>query len=376
MIIGLMSGTSLDGLDIALCKITGSGLNTKVEVVHFETAEYDVNFKDDLRSIFSRKQVDLERVTLLNAKVGNLHAELINVFLEKHGIAKDDVDCIASHGQTIYHAPRRLHQLEGYPNATLQIGDADHIAMKTGIVTIADFRQKHIAAGGEGAPLALYGDYILFSSPVENRVLLNIGGISNFTYLPKSGGPGKAVCTDAGPGNTIIDALCKKYFNTAFDKDGHISRKGEVSLSLLEKLLENRFFKEAFPKTTGPELFNLPFLREYLERANLDLVPADLISTATQFTADSISLAINSVLGNTDFTLYVSGGGAKNSHLVESIGAKLPQCQIKNMQSLGVSADAKEAVLFAVLANETICGSAVRTKAGPAVMMGKISLPG
>ena len=155
LIIGLMSGTSLDGLDIALCKISGSGLNTKAEVLHFETADYDEEFKNDVRGVFSKKLVDLEKVTLLNARIGIIHASLINEFLRKHSISADEVDCIASHGQTIYHAPKHLHQLQNYPNATLQIGDADHIAVNTGIVTLSDFRQKHIAAGGEGAPLAL-----------------------------------------------------------------------------------------------------------------------------------------------------------------------------------------------------------------------------
>ncbi|MBC7913233.1 MAG: anhydro-N-acetylmuramic acid kinase [Pyrinomonadaceae bacterium] len=371
IIIGLMSGTSLDGLDIALCKISGSGLQTRVEVLEFETAPYAEEFKDDLRSIFSKKQVDLERVTVLNAKIGNLHAELINEFLRKYTISNLEIDCIASHGQTIYHAPQRLHQLAGYPNATLQIGDSDHIAVKTGIPVLSDFRQKHVAAGGEGAPLALYGDYILFSSKVENRILLNIGGISNFTWLPKTGSEGKIVCTDVGPGNTLIDALCKKHLNIPYDSNGDLARRGTVNPMLLNKMLSHAFFSESLPKTTGPELFNLEFMEKALD-ANDDI--ENLISTATQLTVNAIAIAIKNVVMDAPFAIYVSGGGAKNAFLLEKLSEKFPDNLIIKTEELGIDADAKEAVLFALLANETLCGSALDTHAGPVVMMGKVSL--
>ena len=173
-IIGLMSGTSLDGLDIALCKISGSGLNTQLTIEKFETISYTEEIKNDIRGIFSRQQIDLQKLTLLNAKIGQLHAGLVLSALKQWEVHPEDIDCIASHGQTVYHAPKRLHKLENYPNATLQIGDGDHIAVNTGIITLSDFRQKNVAVGGEGAPLAVYGDYILFSSKDENRILLNI----------------------------------------------------------------------------------------------------------------------------------------------------------------------------------------------------------
>ncbi|MGV3510212.1 MAG: anhydro-N-acetylmuramic acid kinase [Sphingobacteriaceae bacterium] len=376
LIIGLMSGTSLDGLDIALCKISGSGLNTKAEVLHFETADYDEEFKNDVRGVFSKKLVDLEKVTLLNARIGIIHASLINEFLRKHSISADEVDCIASHGQTIYHAPKRLHQLQNYPNATLQIGDADHIAVNTGIVTLSDFRQKHIAAGGEGAPLALYGDYILFSSEKENRILLNMGGISNFTYLPKPQSSGKVMCTDCGPGNTLIDALCQKYFNIPFDKDGNIARKGKVNAELLNRMLKHPFFEESLPKTTGPELFNINFMEQAASDAGLnDLSPTDLVSTATELTVEAIYKSLKETVTDTEFTMYASGGGANNPYLMERIAAKFEGNEIKQMQELGINGDAKEAVLFALLANETLCGSSLTIDTGRAVTMGKISLP-
>jgi anhydro-N-acetylmuramic acid kinase len=269
-----------------------------------------------------------------------------------------------------------LHKFDGYPNATLQIGDADHIAVKTGIPVISDFRQKHIAAGGEGAPLALYGDRILFSSDTENRVLLNIGGISNFTFLPNTGTEGTIVSTDAGPGNTLIDALCKKYFNVAYDKNGDIARRGKLNEPLLNQMLQHPFFKEALPKTTGPELFNLDFIERALAEAGIiQINHEDLLHTATQFTGEGIAHTLMDGVKERDVTIYVSGGGGHNSLLMEKLSFILPNARVSKLEELGVSSDAKEAVLFALLANETLCGSAVDTGAGPRIMMGKISLP-
>ncbi|MDX2046667.1 MAG: anhydro-N-acetylmuramic acid kinase, partial [Chitinophagaceae bacterium] len=182
-IIGLMSGTSVDGLDVALCSIEGSGRDTNVSVEHFETVSYGKEFKEEIKSVFSKKQVDLEKLCLLNPWVALQHAEIINGCLKKWNIRNDEVDLIASHGQTIYHAPKALHGFSKFGNATLQIGDGDHLATATNIITLSDFRQKHIAAGGEGAPLAVYGDYLIFSKKGENRIMLNMGGIANFTFL-------------------------------------------------------------------------------------------------------------------------------------------------------------------------------------------------
>lgn len=211
-IIGLMSGTSLDGLDIAVCNFTGHGLASKITVEHFETIAYNDEFRKDVLSIFSKEQVSLEKLCLLNAQIGTVHATMINMCLQKWNISPESIDIIASHGQTIYHAPQSLHKQLNYPNATLQIGDGDHIAVKTGIITLSDFRQKHIAAGGEGAPLAVYGDYLIFGKAGEHRVLLNIGGIANFTFLHASMQLHEVFSTDVGPGNTLMDAFIQKEF--------------------------------------------------------------------------------------------------------------------------------------------------------------------
>jgi anhydro-N-acetylmuramic acid kinase len=374
LVIGLMSGTSLDGLDVALCRIKNSGLQTKVEVLHFETFSYTSDYKNDVREIFAKRQVDLEKVCILNALTGRLHAELVLSCLKKWNISPEAVDCIASHGQTIYHAPERLHRLKNYPNSTLQIGDGDHIAVTTGILTISDFRQKHIAAGGEGAPLALYGDYLMFTSMLENRILLNIGGISNFTFLPADGDPGRIISTDVGPGNTLIDSLTQKHFNKPFDKDGQIAKKGNVSLPLLKAMLNHSFFSEPFPKTCGPELFNFQFIDEAQRKSGISEISGqDLIATVTELTAQSIIRALSRYDG-LELTIYGSGGGNSNPSIIDQLKTR-PNTRVKSTRELGIDPDAKEAVLFAVLANETLSDSSTQIGDAPAVAMGKISLP-
>jgi len=375
--IGLMSGTSLDGLDIALCRFRGSGLQTEFSLLKFITVPYSEDFKKDVQSVFARRDADLEKVCLLNAYIGNFHGELVLQALAAWSLKPGDVDFIASHGQTIYHAPKRLHQQPGYPNATLQIGDGDHLAVKTGILTISDFRQKHIAAGGEGAPLALYGDVLLGSKAGENRILLNIGGIANLTFLPADGNYASILCTDLGPGNTLIDAACRKYFNKAYDEDSRIAFSGNVNGTLLNALIDHPFFKEHAPKTTGPELFSLAYAEEAQVKSNtLTISNEDLICTLSAFTAKSIADFISDNFKVEDIKLFVSGGGAKNKYVMNHLKKALPGVPIKDTGSLGIDPDAKEAILFALLGNEALCGEPIKIGNNPAVLMGKFSFAG
>ena len=375
--IGLMSGTSLDGLDIALCEFTGTGLKTQFKLLHYITIPYEDIFKDEVRSIFSKRSVDLEKVCLLNDYIGAFHSELILKALAEWRVDSKTIDFIASHGQTIYHAPKRLHKQAGYPNATLQIGDGDHLAVKTGILTISDFRQKHIAAGGEGAPLALYGDILLGSKPGENRILLNIGGIANLTYLPGDSNLNNILCTDIGPGNTLIDAACKKYFDKPYDEDAKIARAGTVNEALLNELLKHPFFTEAAPKTTGPELFNLTFVTQAQQASNTtDISANDLIKTLTAFSAKAIANFIKANFPITDLHLFASGGGASNPLLIGLIKQALPQITVADTSALGINPDAKEAILFALLGNEALAGEPMSIGTNPSVLMGKFSFPG
>lgn len=379
LIVGLMSGTSLDGLDIALCKISGSGTRTKVVLKAFTTIPYNDSQKDRIRNVFAKQVVDFRLLCELNPWVAGMHATMVLEALRKWKVKPAAVSLIASHGQTAFHAPVST-TVGARQNSTLQIGDGDHLAVKTGIITISDFRQKHIAAGGEGAPLAVYGDYLLFSKKGENRILLNMGGIANFTFLPGSSGRSVVFVTDTGPGNTLIDQAVRKYFDAPFDRDAKIARSGKVNQPLLKALKDNKFFALPVPKTTGPELFNL----DYVERAQrqaqvLDIITEDLIATLTRFSAETICDAIRKNLTTmTSARVYLSGGGAHNPLLVTWITELLPGLAIDNMASLGIDGDAKEAVLFAVLANETVAGNKINfggRKGIPSVSMGKISFP-
>ena len=381
-IIGLMSGTSLDGLDIALCEINNAGEKTSVNLIHFETISYSEIEKSEIRKVFAKKKIDFQHLALLNEWIGNLHANMILECLQKWKIPTSEVDCIASHGQTVMHAPKILHGQEKFPNATLQIGDGDHIAVKTGIMTISDFRQKHLAAGGEGAPLAVYGDYFLFNKKNENRIMLNIGGIANFTFLPGNCNPEEVFVTDTGTGNTLLDAFVRLHFpEKNYDENAFLASKGNVNKELLAALKANDFFSKPFPKTTGPELFGVDFVQlVQIKSKTEDINVEDLLATLTRLSAETIAEAILFATKNYKdevFAAYMSGGGMHNPLLVKWLQELLP-FRFEKTDDLGISGDAKEAILFAILANETLCGgkSDFGTRKGiPSVSMGKISFP-
>jgi anhydro-N-acetylmuramic acid kinase len=377
LIIGLMSGTSLDGLDVALCRISGSGIQTKVKVEEFYTWPYSTKFKNSILEVFAKPQIDFQKLTELNAVIGRTHGQLVLKSLKKWNVKAQQVDVIASHGQTVFHAPKFLYP-HANQNATLQIGDGDHLAVETGIITVSDFRQKHVAAGGEGAPLAVYGDYLLFSKKGANRILLNAGGIGNFTYLPASAKANEVFVTDTGPANTLIDQTVRHFLpGQSFDKDAQLASKGKPDLALLTALKSHAFFKQKFPKTIGPELFNLEYVQAAQQKSNTTGISLpDLLATLTYFSSVTMAEAIQRVTGKNKFDLYVSGGGAHNPLLMQGLNVLLPNITFHKMEKLGITGDAKEAVLFAVLANEALVGGKTdfgkRSKI-PSVSMGKVS---
>lgn len=386
LILGLMSGTSLDGLDVALCQISGSGRGTKAELLQFKTIAYDEDFKNEIRRVFAKKEIEFQHLALLNVLIAEHHATLVNQCLKEWEISPGEVDLLASHGQTVFHAPRVFHGLENYPNATLQIGDGDHLALRTGIVTVSDFRQKHLAAGGEGAPLALYGDYFLFSKNDEDRILLNIGGIANFTFLPSAETPLEPFATDTGPGNTLLDAFARELFGVPFDEDARLALNGVADEHLLGILKEEPFFSKPLPKTIGPELFSPQWVKLAIQNLpKKSLNPYNLMATLTRLTADTIAEAVQRFQRpltpkTPKQTLSISGGGAHNPLIVKYLKEGLPTFALAPMSDLGIHGDAKEALLFAILANETVAGDGVgedETLGGiPLVGMGKISFPG
>lgn len=378
-IIGLMSGTSMDGLDIALCRFQGSGPGVRAELLAFVTYPFEEVLKAEIRKVFAQKTIDFQLLTLLNAWIGDFHGQLVLRALKSWDVPVEQIDAVASHGQTVFHAPKILHGLPFYGNATLQIGDGDHLAVRTGIITLSDFRQKHIAAGGEGAPLAVYGDFLLFSDKDAHRILLNIGGIANFTYLPAGKEASRVFVTDTGPGNTMLDAAVRRYFpGHTFDTDGQFSGAGRVEPALLQALMQDSFFEKPVPKTTGPELFNLEYLDSALSRSGTTALSApDILATLAAFSAETIAAAIRREAPEwAQSEIYLSGGGAHNPSLIGHLRTLLPGVQLLPFARLGMDGDAKEAVLFAALANETLAGGEVVFPNQPSVSMGKISFPG
>lgn len=377
-IIGLMSGTSLDGLDIALCAFKGSGLSTTFELEHFTTVPYTVAFRQEIRRVFAADAVSLQDATLLNVVIARAHADMVNRALSSWGVATSDIDLIASHGQTVYHAPSWMHGRPNYPNATLQIGDGDHIAHLTGIITLSDFRQKHVAAGGEGAPLAAYGDVLLLSDEKEDRLLVNIGGIANFTYLPALSRNERAFSTDIGPGNTLMDGYVQQHFpDRSYDQDGQLAASGKVHAPLLETLLCDAFLEAPIPKTTGPEHFSAAWLEEKLAALKVHLSHEDVLATLNKFSAQTIANAAAALPHEP--SVYLSGGGAKNKRLCEHVAKALGEKTLPTTAAIGIDPDAKEAILFAALANECVAGDSHALEGhlqdAPLVSMGKISLP-
>jgi len=379
IIVGLMSGTSMDGLDVALCRLDNHGLQTKFELLEFETVPYTNDVKEKIAAVFAKQSVNFEQLCILHPWLGVLHGQMVLSCLKRWKFSPTDVDAIASHGQTVLHSPA-FHHPEEAINATLQIGDGDHIAVVTGILTISDFRQKHIARGGEGAPLAVYGDYLLLSDATENRILLNIGGIANFTYLPAGRQASQVFVSDTGPGNTLLDQTVRHYFpGEYFDENAARASKGKVHHRLLQKLMDDPFFKMPFPKTTGPERFNLEFVRQCQTDASAgDISPEGLLATLTRFSAETITESVRKATGKDKFEVYLSGGGAHNPLLTRYLTESLGLVTLRTTADLGVPPDAKEAILFAVLANESIAGGKIdfgeRTKV-PSVCMGKFSFP-
>ncbi|MEX0681440.1 MAG: anhydro-N-acetylmuramic acid kinase [Balneolales bacterium] len=370
-IIGLMSGTSMDGLDIALCRFSGSGVAISFEIKQFESMAYTQDTYQQLVAFETAECLDALHLCIWHTHLANLQAGMINEVLKKWNISSSEIDLIASHGQTLYHAPKHQHQIKGMPHATLQIGDGDHIAAQTGIITISDFRQRDTARGNEGAPLAAYGDFLLFGNPVRHLVLLNIGGIANFTWLPAGRDTFPPLSFDTGPGNTLIDAATRMYFQgLRFDSKGGLAARGTINRPLLDKLKRHPYFKQPAPKTTGFETFNLKWVERCMAENSLELHAEDLLATLTQLTVDTIADEILQVVPDDEpVEVYVSGGGVYNNMLMKGLSNAIENIPVRTIQTLDINPDAKEALIMAALANELICGEDSR------LHLGKISLP-
>ncbi len=376
-ILGLMSGTSLDGLELALAQFSGHGSNTCWKLLKQLGVPYSKAQRNLIREVAFKPQAPLAKITTLNAQLGIQHARMILKTLQDWQIAPQQVDCIASHGQTIYHAPQSWKDNQKIRHASLQIVDGDHIALKTGIITISDFRQKAIAQGSEGAPLAPYAEALLFSAS-EPRLFINLGGIANYTWLPEKNSAQPPRYQDSGPANSLLDAAFRHYWprnDLAWDHDGKLALQGTPHQGWLKMLCQHPYFAQSQQKSSGPEAFGEAFLQQHLSQSQkLKLSPADVLATLCLFTAHSLTQALRAEnLPDQPLPLFVSGGGIHNQALMNNIRRQfqqhLPQLQWQDPQQLGVPSRAKEALLFAALANETLRGESLIPG------LGKISFP-
>lgn len=375
VVVGLISGTSMDGIDAALLKIRGKGADTKLELVEFVCAPYPTEIVTRLERL--AREYTPGDISELNFLIGEAFAGAALAVIEKAGLAPKDVDLIGSHGQTVSHIPPSAGV--GVPS-TLQIGEPDVIAERTGITTVGDFRTRDVAAGGEGAPLVPYTDYILFMKPGETRVAQNIGGIANATVITES--IDSVTAFDTGPGNMLMDRIMALASGGSerFDSGGKEASKGKVNEALLKELLSDPYFAKSPPKSTGEELFGSAAAeRLYGMATGGGITLGDLMATALALTVESIVLAYERFI----FPLHdvreviLSGGGCRNAFLVEKLRERLGGLKLTTTDDYGIPADAKEAVAFAILANECISGNAGNlpgvTGAGRRVPLGKIS---
>lgn len=358
LIVGLSSGTSADGVDSALVRIEGSGVELKAQILLHDTYPYPDRIRDMVLSVSDGKGT-VEDLCSLNYQLGEVFAQACVCLIESSDFELDDVDVVGSHGQTVCHIPHSLADKRNCAVSTLQLGEAEVIAEKTGAVVVCDFRSADIAAGGEGAPLAPSGDYLLFRYGRVSRGLLNIGGIANLTALPGSCRSEDVVGFDTGPGNMVLDFLARNLFGVECDKNGTISAKGTPSQELLEELLQSDFFVLSPPKSAGREIFGSHFSEKLIRMAKeKDLSREDLMATAVALTATSIHRAYLKFVTRTCQIdeLYVSGGGVENGNMMEQIKNAFSPIKVHTTEKLGVHPSAKEALLFAVLANQAIAG--------------------
>ncbi len=378
-IAGIMSGTSLDGIDVALVHIEGSGVDSKVELIHFTTVPFSNDMKNEIQQALSIENSNVQLICSLNFKLGLCFANAVREVCKEANFPLGQLNLIGSHGQTIYHQPK--HDGNMIPS-TLQIGEPVVIAYETNTTVISNFRTMDIAAGGQGAPLVPYSEIILYRHPTKNRLLQNIGGIGNVTIIPSHLSDKNVIAFDTGSGNMVIDEMCQRLFQLSYDQNGKIAKQGVVVDEILTYCMNHPFLKMNPPKSTGREQFGEEFVSELLKRYERHS-KENIVTTVTMFTARSI------VHQYKEFILpyyeidevILGGGGSYNRTLVEMIrnGLKEEKCALFLQEDIGYSSEAKEAIAFAILANETHHRNPSNvpsaTGAKQSVVLGNITFP-
>lgn len=358
-VIGLMSGTSVDGVDTALVEIRGHGLETQIELLAFHSHPFEAEVRDRIFNLFQPETSSVDELCQLNFLIGEIFAKAALSVIRDTQLEVGEIDLIGSHGQTVYHLPPQIGA--EYVPSTLQLGEPAVIAYRTGVPTIANFRVADLAAGGQGAPLVPYVDFLLFREADRTVALQNIGGISNVTLIPAGAIGSDVLASDTGPGNMIIDSVMEILTDgeEKYDNAGQFAAQGSVSESLLGEWLQHPFISTHPPKTTGREAFGRQFAHQAIKQAqDQNVGQADLVATLTSFTAETIFdyyrrflFPHHSVDG-----IYISGGGVHNLTLMEQLKELFQPIPLLPIDSIGFSSDAKEAIAFAVLANEAVHG--------------------
>ena len=358
-VVGLMSGTSVDGVDAAVVEIRGHGLETQVELLAFHSHAFEAEARDRIFDLFQPETSRVDEICQMNFLIGEVFADAAVAAIRETGLDAGEIDLIGSHGQTIYHLPPQAGA--EYVPSTLQIGEPAVIAHRTGIPTIANFRVADLAAGGQGAPLVPYVDFLLFRQPDRTVALQNIGGISNVTLIPRGAAGSDVLASDTGPGNMIIDSVMASLTEREqrYDNAGKFAAQGKVCESLLGEWLQHPFIDAHPPKTTGREAFGRQFAHQALKQAETQqLGHADLVATLTAFTAQTIYDYYHRFLfpHHSVDEIYISGGGVHNLTLMAHLKTRFQPIPLLPIDSIGFSSDAKEAIAFAVLANEAVQG--------------------
>lgn len=381
-VIGLISGTSSDGVDAALVDIRIHRGRIRLELIAFEVYPYPKSLPQKLIDLASGFPQSIANVCHLNFYVGELFAEAARRIARKARIPLSKIELIGSHGQTVHHLPVPKREGKRAIRSTLQIGEPSVIAERTGVTTIADFRPRDMAAGGGGAPLTPYLHALLFSDSKRSRAVINIGGISNVTYL-KAGAPlEKTVAFDMGPGNMVIDGLVRTLTGKEIDEGGKMARRGKVDKALLSELMRHPFIRRKPPKSTGREVFGTSMVASILQSTRMRRLPLeDLVATATTFTTSAISENIRRfILKRGDLhEVIVGGGGVRNPVLMERLAELLSPIPVQPFEALGYESRAIEAMTFALFAYQTFHGRPTNipsvTGARRPVLLGKI-VPG
>ena len=383
--VGLMSGTSADGVDAALVRFIIQGSNIQDQLLEYMNIPYPRPLREKVFKLFRDEAGSLNQVCQLNFEIGAFFARAAEKLIRRSGFPREAIRVIGSHGQTVYHLPPNQKNMGAYTPSTLQIGEASFIAQQTGLPVASDFRTADIAAGGEGAPLVPIADYYLLRHSSRTRIIQNIGGIANTTFLPAGGSLDDVIAFDSGPGNMILDAVVKSFSKgrEAMDRGGKRAMRGKPDIKWLEEIMRNPYFTRKPPKTTGRELFGEQFTAELLkEGARRKLKMEDILATAAMLTVESI------VQGYEKFCfprsmpqeVILGGGGARNAFLVNALKQRLPESiRIVDHETLGINSQAKEALAFALLGLLCILGHPGNvpsaTGARKSVSLGKLYYP-